>query len=170
MGSKVLQCQRKWINLICPFYSRRAPPGKCRVEPSPVKVKSKRIPFVPKESECNSCCLLWFMLAGSRYELQTCTICPHVWRPPRTSLFRVSSKLNLSSCFGSEDFVQISHKVFPLSWPCEICFVVSDLVRLPFFMVHLYTFHYHQLGFPVTVPVQRPCAQWCFSVPGDFLQ
>ncbi|XP_031968277.1 HHIP-like protein 1 [Corvus moneduloides] len=29
--------------------SRRAPPGKCRVEPSPVKVKSKRIPFVPKE-------------------------------------------------------------------------------------------------------------------------
>ncbi|NXO28118.1 HIPL1 protein, partial [Cisticola juncidis] len=30
--------------------SRTAPPGKCRVEPSPVKVKSKRIPFVPKES------------------------------------------------------------------------------------------------------------------------
>ncbi|NXS90889.1 HIPL1 protein, partial [Jacana jacana] len=29
--------------------SRRAPPGKCRVEPSSVKVKSKRIPFVPKE-------------------------------------------------------------------------------------------------------------------------
>ncbi|NXJ32000.1 HIPL1 protein, partial [Ciconia maguari] len=29
--------------------SRRAPPGKCRVEPSPVKVKSKRIRFVPKE-------------------------------------------------------------------------------------------------------------------------
>ncbi|KAM6073690.1 HHIP-like protein 1 isoform 1-T1 [Chlamydotis macqueenii] len=29
--------------------SRRAPPGKCRVEPSPVKVKSKRIQFVPKE-------------------------------------------------------------------------------------------------------------------------
>ncbi|KAF2986270.1 hypothetical protein EK904_009799 [Melospiza melodia maxima] len=29
--------------------SRTAPPGKCRVEPSPVKVKSKRIPFVPKE-------------------------------------------------------------------------------------------------------------------------
>ncbi|NXU48192.1 HIPL1 protein, partial [Turnix velox] len=29
--------------------SRRAPPGKCRVEPSTVKVKSKRIPFVPKE-------------------------------------------------------------------------------------------------------------------------
>ncbi|KAF1519367.1 HHIP-like protein 1, partial [Eudyptula minor] len=29
--------------------SRRAPPGKCRVDPSPVKVKSKRIPFVPKE-------------------------------------------------------------------------------------------------------------------------
>ncbi|KFP44724.1 HHIP-like 1, partial [Chlamydotis macqueenii] len=28
--------------------SRRAPPGKCRVEPSPVKVKSKRIQFVPK--------------------------------------------------------------------------------------------------------------------------
>ncbi|NXW16699.1 HIPL1 protein, partial [Circaetus pectoralis] len=29
--------------------SRRAPPGKCGVEPSPVKVKSKRIQFVPKE-------------------------------------------------------------------------------------------------------------------------
>ncbi|NXT76332.1 HIPL1 protein, partial [Zapornia atra] len=29
--------------------SRRAPPGKCRVEPSPVKVKSKLIQFVPKE-------------------------------------------------------------------------------------------------------------------------
>ncbi|NXT51417.1 HIPL1 protein, partial [Pluvianellus socialis] len=29
--------------------SRRAPPGKCRIEPSPVKVKSKRIQFVPKE-------------------------------------------------------------------------------------------------------------------------
>ncbi|XP_066044880.1 HHIP-like protein 1 isoform X2 [Chamaea fasciata] len=29
--------------------SRTAPPGKCQVEPSPVKVKSKRIPFVPKE-------------------------------------------------------------------------------------------------------------------------
>ncbi|KFP52901.1 HHIP-like 1, partial [Cathartes aura] len=28
--------------------SRRAPPGKCQVEPSPVKVKSKRIQFVPK--------------------------------------------------------------------------------------------------------------------------
>ncbi|NXT26494.1 HIPL1 protein, partial [Syrrhaptes paradoxus] len=29
--------------------SRRAPPGKCQVEPSPVKVKSKLIRFVPKE-------------------------------------------------------------------------------------------------------------------------
>nr|XP_013796386.1 PREDICTED: HHIP-like protein 1 [Apteryx mantelli mantelli] len=29
--------------------SRRAPPGKCRVEPLPVKVKSKLIKFVPKE-------------------------------------------------------------------------------------------------------------------------
>ncbi|XP_054132030.1 HHIP-like protein 1 [Melozone crissalis] len=29
--------------------SRTAPPGKCQVDPSPVKVKSKRIPFVPKE-------------------------------------------------------------------------------------------------------------------------
>ncbi|NXL46672.1 HIPL1 protein, partial [Podilymbus podiceps] len=29
--------------------SRRAPPGKCRVEPLPVKVKSKLIQFVPKE-------------------------------------------------------------------------------------------------------------------------
>ncbi|KFP24249.1 HHIP-like 1, partial [Colius striatus] len=28
--------------------SRRAPPGKCRVVPSPVKVKSKRVQFVPK--------------------------------------------------------------------------------------------------------------------------
>uniref|UniRef100_A0A8C0BJR2 HHIP like 1 n=1 Tax=Buteo japonicus TaxID=224669 RepID=A0A8C0BJR2_9AVES len=38
--------------------SRRAPPGKCGVEPSPVKVKSKRIQFVPKESKCHCCCLL----------------------------------------------------------------------------------------------------------------
>ncbi|NXO76330.1 HIPL1 protein, partial [Sitta europaea] len=30
--------------------SRTAPPGKCQVEPLPVKVKSKRIPFVPKET------------------------------------------------------------------------------------------------------------------------
>ncbi|XP_009073597.1 PREDICTED: HHIP-like protein 1, partial [Acanthisitta chloris] len=30
--------------------SRRAPPGRCRVEPSPVTVKSKLIPFVPKET------------------------------------------------------------------------------------------------------------------------
>ncbi|NXD76826.1 HIPL1 protein, partial [Halcyon senegalensis] len=29
--------------------SRRAPPGKCRVEPLPVRVKSKRTQFVPKE-------------------------------------------------------------------------------------------------------------------------
>ncbi|NXY81645.1 HIPL1 protein, partial [Alcedo cyanopectus] len=29
--------------------SRTAPPGKCRVEPLPVRVKSKRTPFVPKE-------------------------------------------------------------------------------------------------------------------------
>ncbi|NXN97265.1 HIPL1 protein, partial [Rhinopomastus cyanomelas] len=29
--------------------SRRAPPGKCRVEPLPVRVKSRRIQFVPKE-------------------------------------------------------------------------------------------------------------------------
>ncbi|XP_010130555.1 PREDICTED: HHIP-like protein 1 [Buceros rhinoceros silvestris] len=29
--------------------SRRAPPGKCRVEPLPVRVRSKRIQFVPKE-------------------------------------------------------------------------------------------------------------------------
>ncbi|NXX74522.1 HIPL1 protein, partial [Urocolius indicus] len=29
--------------------SRRAPPGTCRVEPSPVRVRSKRVQFVPKE-------------------------------------------------------------------------------------------------------------------------
>lgn len=78
----------------------------------------------------------WFMLAGSRYKLQTCTISPHVWRLPRTSLLRVSSKLNLPRCFGSEVLAQISHTVFPLSWPCEICFVVSDPGRFPFSMLH----------------------------------
>lgn len=46
------------VHCVCPFLRRRAPPGKCRVEPSPVKVKSKRIPFVPKESKCHCCCLL----------------------------------------------------------------------------------------------------------------
>lgn len=46
------------VHCMCPFSCRRAPPGKCRVEPSPVKVKSKRIQFVPKESKCHCCCLL----------------------------------------------------------------------------------------------------------------
>lgn len=46
------------VRCMCPFFHRRAPPGKCRVEPSPVKVKSKRIQFVPKESKCHCCCLL----------------------------------------------------------------------------------------------------------------
>ncbi|XP_076834557.1 HHIP-like protein 2 [Brachyhypopomus gauderio] len=29
--------------------SRRAPPGKCRIKPLPVKVKGKKVPFVPRE-------------------------------------------------------------------------------------------------------------------------
>uniref|UniRef100_A0A8B9SPH4 Soluble scavenger receptor cysteine-rich domain-containing protein SSC5D n=1 Tax=Anas platyrhynchos TaxID=8839 RepID=A0A8B9SPH4_ANAPL len=39
------------VRPMCPFFHRRAPPGKCRVEPVPVKVKSKLIKFVPKESK-----------------------------------------------------------------------------------------------------------------------
>ncbi|NXK60925.1 HIPL1 protein, partial [Sylvietta virens] len=37
------------VQCMCPFFKKKAPPGKCQVEPSPVEVKSKRIPFVPKE-------------------------------------------------------------------------------------------------------------------------
>lgn len=47
------------VRPMCPFFHRRAPPGKCRVEPVPVKVKSKLIKFVPKESKCHCCWLLW---------------------------------------------------------------------------------------------------------------
>lgn len=32
-------------------FSRRAPPGKCKYKPVPVKIKSKRIPFVPRASK-----------------------------------------------------------------------------------------------------------------------
>ena len=31
---------------------RRAPPGKCQIQPSRVKVRSRLIHFVPKESKC----------------------------------------------------------------------------------------------------------------------
>uniref|UniRef100_A0A8C6T7J2 Si:ch211-136a13.1 n=1 Tax=Neogobius melanostomus TaxID=47308 RepID=A0A8C6T7J2_9GOBI len=37
------------------FYVRRAPPGKCTVKPSPVKIKGKLIHFQPIEGE-NNCC------------------------------------------------------------------------------------------------------------------
>ncbi|EAW81676.1 KIAA1822, isoform CRA_a [Homo sapiens] len=32
--------------------SRRAPPGKCQIQPAQVKIRSRLIPFVPKESKC----------------------------------------------------------------------------------------------------------------------
>lgn len=47
------------VHCMCPFFHRRAPPGKCQVEPLPVKVKSKLVKFVPKESKCHCCWLLW---------------------------------------------------------------------------------------------------------------
>ncbi|NXC67140.1 HIPL1 protein, partial [Anhinga anhinga] len=61
--------------------SRRAPPGKCRVEPSPVKVKSKRIQFVPKEK-------LIVKTPTPRPQLKATTEAPRGGRPdpetPRT--------------------------------------------------------------------------------------
>lgn len=40
-------------DLLCVF-GRRAPPGKCKIRPAQVKVKSRLIPFVPKESKYSS--------------------------------------------------------------------------------------------------------------------
>lgn len=39
-------------DLLCVF-GRRAPPGKCKIHPAQVTVKSHLIPFVPKESKCS---------------------------------------------------------------------------------------------------------------------
>ncbi|XP_033622629.1 HHIP-like protein 1, partial [Fukomys damarensis] len=39
--------------------SRRAPPGKCHIQPAQVKVRSRLIPFVPKESKCPLRGSLW---------------------------------------------------------------------------------------------------------------
>lgn len=39
--------------LIIKMFCRRAPPGKCKKKPLPVKVRGKKIPFVPRE--CKSC-------------------------------------------------------------------------------------------------------------------
>lgn len=155
---------------MCPFLSRTAPPGKCRVEPSPVKVKSKRIPFVPKESECNSCCLLlvqvswqWVQTPDLHY-LSTCA--------ETTQNFTLQGILKIKSFQMFWIWRVGSNKSYSISpflamwnflcsfWPCSFSL----------FHATLYTFHYHQLGFPVTVPVQIPCAQRCFSVTSDFLQ
>jgi hypothetical protein len=38
---------------LCVF-GRRAPPGKCKIRPAQVKVRSHLIPFVPKESKYSS--------------------------------------------------------------------------------------------------------------------
>lgn len=96
----------------CPFFCRRAPPGKCRIEPLPVRVRSKRIQFVPKESKCHCCCLLLERVSWQYIQTPSLHyLC--AWRPPRTSLFRVSSKSILTNCFGSEELVQIRQKLFP---------------------------------------------------------
>ncbi|XP_035184184.1 HHIP-like protein 1 [Oxyura jamaicensis] len=59
--------------------SRRAPPGKCRVEPVPVKVKSKLIKFVPKEK-------LIVKTPTPRPRLRTTTKAPgRGWPDPATS-------------------------------------------------------------------------------------
>lgn len=34
------------------FIYRRAPPGKCRYKPLPVKIRGKKVPFIPRE--CNN--------------------------------------------------------------------------------------------------------------------
>ncbi|XP_074852638.1 HHIP-like protein 1 [Carettochelys insculpta] len=54
--------------------SRRAPPGKCRVEPLPVKVKSRLIKFVPKEK-------LIVKAPTQRPRLRTTTKAPRRGRP-----------------------------------------------------------------------------------------
>lgn len=139
MGSKVLQCQRKGINCavyVSLFFQGEHHQENAKLSHHQWKSKASASHLCQRRVSVTLAVYHWFMLAGSRYKLQTCTICPHVWRPPRTSLFRVSSKLNLSSCLGSEELVLVSHTVFPLSWPCEICFVVSDPVHFPFFMLH----------------------------------
>ncbi|XP_072193692.1 HHIP-like protein 1 [Excalfactoria chinensis] len=59
--------------------SRRAPPGKCQVEPLPVKVKSKLVKFVPKEK-------LIVKTPTPRPRLKTTTEAPRRGRPdPVTS-------------------------------------------------------------------------------------
>lgn len=39
------------VHLSVVFSSRRAPPGKCKYKPVTVKIKSKRIAFVPRASK-----------------------------------------------------------------------------------------------------------------------
>uniref|UniRef100_A0A8C9FLB1 SRCR domain-containing protein n=1 Tax=Pavo cristatus TaxID=9049 RepID=A0A8C9FLB1_PAVCR len=59
--------------------SRRAPPGKCQVEPLPVKVKSKLVKFVPKEK-------LIVKTPTPRPRLRTTTEAPRRgWPDPATS-------------------------------------------------------------------------------------
>uniref|UniRef100_A0A8C2R3B7 Glucose/Sorbosone dehydrogenase domain-containing protein n=1 Tax=Capra hircus TaxID=9925 RepID=A0A8C2R3B7_CAPHI len=48
--------------------SRRAPPGKCQIQPSQVKVRSRLIHFVPKESKC--------LPAGDTEGVSTAHTCP----------------------------------------------------------------------------------------------
>lgn len=37
-------------DLLC--VGRRAPPGKCQIQPAHVRLRSRLVPFVPKESKC----------------------------------------------------------------------------------------------------------------------
>lgn len=62
-------------DLLC-VIGRRAPPGKCQIHPTQVKVRSRLIPFVPKESKC-----LLVVLWGEGELLQ-----PAPCRPPRQVL------------------------------------------------------------------------------------
>lgn len=43
-------CSGETHDLLC--VGRRAPPGKCRIQPTQVKVRSRLVRFVPKESKC----------------------------------------------------------------------------------------------------------------------
>lgn len=51
------------------LFSRRAPPGKCKQKPVPVKTKSKHVPFVPLASKSLVFILLWHNLIQSQRDL-----------------------------------------------------------------------------------------------------
>lgn len=50
--SRACSGQAPAVGLMTSCVGRRAPPGKCQIQPTQVKVKSRLIRFVPKESKC----------------------------------------------------------------------------------------------------------------------